>query len=296
MITQEESLVKAKQISSERDGEIDFNLPMAILITEIYRLNTQGYGAGIPKKIIQDSQGILTPCHPDFGDAYGIFKKIKKFFELKSSYSRKSGRYGIAHIRDYQTFDYFIICFVDREDNFKPYFYLLTKSFICDNFKLKAMNNTDKANKDNVNIDKTMSISKEKAYYMFGEANLLNGTSYQDLMDFLRNAKPEGNMLVNPHAKMYQKHERFKFDANGVLIEGKTNIEAIINLANHLGPLTSTDYFPPSWLSKTPSELRNTKLKLGNYYLNPKISIRDARYIINRGNKKTNRNVRLIED
>jgi hypothetical protein len=210
MITRKESLRKAEETSKERDGIVDINLPMPIFITEVYRHNSQGYGTEIANKIIHDSKGKLSPCHPDLGDATSecnLFKDGTKkiYYEIKSSFSRKNGRLGLTHIRDYQNFDYFIVCFVDRTNKFKEYYYLLPKSFICENFKLSAMNNTTITNQENKNVPKTMSLKMEKALNLFGDANILYGTSYKDLMSFLKNDVVHGSMFVNPYKKMMGK-------------------------------------------------------------------------------------------
>ena len=276
---------------------VDVNLPMLIFLTEIYRRNPQAYGNRICEKIIYDTNGKLRFTTPDFGDAYSKHGKNKIFYEIKSSYLRlETNTFRITHIRDYQNFDYFIICFIDRSDNFKPYFYFLPKSFICNNFTLTPMNNTKKANMGNLNIDKAMSINREEAFYRFESASLLNGTSYEDLMAYLKVKDNQGNAIVNPNKRTYNKQVKFSFVAKSALINGKTNIEAITKLANYLGPFRALDYFPPFWLSKEKTTLRKVKLNLGNYYLNPKISPRDTRYIINRGNRKTGLDIKLIEE
>jgi hypothetical protein len=158
------------------------------------------------------------------------------------------------------------------------------------------MNNTKKANMGNLNVNKAMTINREDALYKFEKANLLDGTSYEDLMAFLKVKDTQGKAIVNPNRRIYTKQVKFSFVVKGALINGKTNIETFTKFANYLGPFRSLDYFPPFWLSKEKTSLRNVKLNLGSYYLNPKISPRDARYIINRGNRKTGLDIKLIEE
>jgi hypothetical protein len=134
----------------------------------------------------------LIRSKPDDGDAHSIIcqgiKEIIKFYEIKSSFSQKTEEFRLTHIRDYQSFDCFIICYVDVQDNFKQYYYILEKSFICENpdFTLSAMDNTQKANLGNTNINKAMTIKKDDAFYFFGQGNLLNGTSYNDLLNYFK--------------------------------------------------------------------------------------------------------------
>jgi len=189
----EEELKRSKDVKDERNLKLDYSSQIRIFLLQAYRKNPSSYGTEICKKIMFDSMGKLIHSKPDDGDAYSLVSskkgKIYEYYEIKSSYSQKlSGEFRIAHIRDYQDFNYFIICLVDTEDDFQEYFYLLDKSFICENsnFNLSAMNNTKKANMLNVNIDKGMSIKKDEAFYLFGMGNLLCGTSYDDLLNYFR--------------------------------------------------------------------------------------------------------------
>lgn len=197
MISYEESLKRAEEISAERDAEVDINLPINTYVTELYRKNTQSFGMGICKKIIHDSNGALKPSDPDFGDAYSTITTESN--EVKSSCLGKTDIFNITHIRDYQNFNYFILCFVDRKDKFKQSYFIVPKSFICNNFKLNAMNNTKKSNMRNKEIDKRMSIKKEIALYYFGKANLLADTSYDTLQHFLQSTEENREMFSNPN-------------------------------------------------------------------------------------------------
>jgi len=206
MISQEQSLRRAMEIGNERDAEVDFNLPMSIFVTEYYRRNPQAYGHGIVNKIIFDTQGLLKSCPSEYGDAFSTSNNKKGtaelFYEGKSSFSSKKGTFRITHIRDFQDFDYFIICFVDRQDKFKEYYYILPKDYICKNpdvFKLGNMNNSKKENQNNVNVDKCVTIKKEVVFEKFGENNLLYGTDYKDLMSCIKSERLHGSMFVNPY-------------------------------------------------------------------------------------------------
>lgn len=185
----EEALAEAKKAELQKHKPLNYDWPMRLFLAKVYPVDPSRYGAAIGKKIEHDSNNKLTTCNPNLGDADAITSNGKKLhYEIKSSYSHENGNFRIAHIRDYQKYNYFIFCFIDRVDDFKPYFYLLDKSFICHNqdLHLCAMNNTVEANAFNVNYDKATQIKKEKAFYIFGQSNLLNGTSYKDLLDYFK--------------------------------------------------------------------------------------------------------------
>lgn len=299
MTTLKNSLKRAVEIGLERDRNINLNQKIESFVTDAFTHTPSSYGHLLCKKIIYDSNGVLLRCEPDFGDAVSFSDNTELIrrllnYEVKTSYlDLKTNTFRLTHLRDYQDFDYFIVCFIDRSDNFKPHFYVLTRSFICDNkelFKLHAMNNTNRANQDNVNIDKAITIKKEVAFNLFGKNNLLPGTSYDDLITAIKNY--ELHDLFNKNKKM--KTTKIAFDVNGTIIKGKTNEKLIVEFVNYLGPLTAQEYFPSFYLSTQPTKCRYVRLRLGNHFFDPKISPIDIKRIVNRGNKKTGLNIKLM--
>jgi hypothetical protein len=247
MISKEESLKRSEEISAERDATIDINLPIDIFVTELYRKNSQSFGLGMGRKIIHDSNGALISSDPDHGDAYSTNTSDPLFHEAKSSCSGIKGIYNIVHIRPYQNFDYFILCFVDRKDKFKQQYFLIPKSFICDNFKLSNMNNTRKSNKKNKEIDKRMSIKTEVAHYYFGNANLLADTSYDTLQHYLQSTDENKSMYSNPNPNLNFKSLRSERRAfvrsmkiNDSVIEKSKEI--IFTLTETIKLLSEDDY------------------------------------------------------
>jgi len=267
---------------------IDINMNMGILLKEMNDLKSQVYGKMIEKKVIYDSEGILIPGGKDEADSYlfNVHTGRKEYYEIKSSYSSKKGTHRITHIRDDQNFNYFLLCFVDQDDNYKERFFLLPKDYIIENFKLTAMNGTKKSNKDNKVVNKSMTIRKEVAYDLFGQNNVLRGTSYRDWVDYLNKrsnlSKTTLNAIVNPIRKMYA---NYRFKVNGKVIRGTDNTDTIIKLANYIGGYTAMSYFPKNRISKTPTKTCKIKLQVGDYYIDPKFEIREILYTVDMSNK-----------
>jgi hypothetical protein len=121
----------------------------------------------------------------DKGDGHINFKK---FYECKISFRNISGKYSITNIRDWQGFDYFILCFVDTDDNFKSYFYCVPKEVITNNqsLKLTGMNNTEEINRMNKYVGKRTSIDNFDINWLFKDKSVLKGTSYKHLQDYIQ--------------------------------------------------------------------------------------------------------------
>ena len=113
---------------------------------------------------------------------------FKKWAEVKISYLGKNDTFTIRNIRPYQDFDYYLLCFVDCKDNFKPCFILVSKDVITNNpvFTLTPMNGTKNANKDNKDIGYGMTVKRngDNFFYLTEITNLLEGTTYQDVTNF----------------------------------------------------------------------------------------------------------------
>jgi hypothetical protein len=144
---------------------------------------------------------------------------IKKWFEVKISYLGKNNDiFTIRNVRPYQDFDYFLLCFVDCKDNFKPTFIMLKKGVITDNpfnITLTAMNGTKNANKDNKDIGYGTTIKKNswRQSYLLSK-NLLGGTSYSDVTEFLNKefdkVKIEFNEKVPLNQEQLDEIEKYK--------------------------------------------------------------------------------------
>jgi hypothetical protein len=163
-------------------------LPIWEFLMECYDNCTPNkYGQVFTKKIKQDSNGNIQELSPklDRGDLHINFKK---FFEGKISYKNMNGNYSITNIRPWQELDYFILCFVDTKDNFKPNFYCVPKKTITDNprIHLTGMNNQSELNNYNRYVGMRTTIAPENIDWLFKENNILKGTSYRNLLSFIK--------------------------------------------------------------------------------------------------------------
>lgn len=183
-------LNKVKKVSNKRNVVTTktYDIPMEKFLMEIYDNCTPSvYGDLFPKKILHDMNGKIRNISPklDRGD---IHINYKVYFEGKISYRGKSGKYNITNLRGWQKFNYFILCFVDTQDNFKSHFYCVPQTTIFDNpcISLTAMNNTAGANKYNKNVGTRTTVNCEDLNWLFKKDNVLKGTSYKHLTSFIK--------------------------------------------------------------------------------------------------------------
>jgi hypothetical protein len=116
----------------------------------------------------------------------GKLNLFKRNYEIKFSYLGKNNCYTVRNVRDYHDFDYYILAFVDTYDDFKINYYCIEKGDVnC--FNLSPMNGTYSSNIKNENINYGFTI-KNGSYdhrYVLKELNLLDGTSFNDLLKFM---------------------------------------------------------------------------------------------------------------
>jgi hypothetical protein len=149
------------------------------------RLKPCAYGGFIQKKIAYEIGGLNISANKNKGDI--VLKDT--YYEVKTSFLGKSGCYRLTHIRSWQDFNYYLICFIDCENDFKPELYILEKSVI-NNLSLTPMNGTGLANSSNVNIDNSVSVKKNgNLHQLIKENNLLSGTDIKDLIEFSKTNK-----------------------------------------------------------------------------------------------------------
>lgn len=300
-ITVEESRRKAEEADLLRRTPLDLGMNMTKFITEaFYRKVSASTGLQLAKKMILDTKGVLMPTESDMGDAFSVSRIIDLitrilYYEIKTSFLNIDHKnFRIDHIRDYQDFDYFLICFVDKLNKYEGLFYILPMDFICKNpsvFSLSAMNNTKRANMNNINIDKKLVVKRDVVYDLFPKYSLIPTTKYKDFLEMLMSYE-----LHNIRSKTILQpfKTKIKFDINGTIIDGNNNREVWGKFVAHLGPMRSEKFFNKFLISVKPSDLRNLQLPLGNHWLDPNISRWEAQRIIKIGNDKTGLNVKLI--
>jgi len=143
------------------------------------------YGPLIQNKVIHDLNAIGVKSDEERGD----FRKNKTYFEFKTSFLSKGITYSITNIRKWHNFDYYVLCFIDVENNFTPNFYVITKSTI-DSFTQRGMNGTVESNMSNTNIGMRVTFNiKSKEFEQFKSMNLLKDTSFDSLFEFVNSFK-----------------------------------------------------------------------------------------------------------
>ena len=165
-----------------KSKNIDTNQDLIDYILDCYTtLNPCSYGARIQKYVCEKMKLKTVSPRLNVGD----FKYKDTFGEFKMTYLGQGLEYHITHIRQWQKFKYYLIMFIDCENDFTPEFYFIPKNII-NKFKLSNMVGTKEANEDNHNVDLRTTIKKDsKEHKMLAKHNLLKGTSMDDLMMFV---------------------------------------------------------------------------------------------------------------
>lgn len=115
----------------------------------------------------------------------GKLNLFKRNYEIKFSFLGKNLCYSVRNIRYYHDFDYFILVFVDIYDDFKINYFCIKKNDM-DSFNLSHMNGTYDSNKNNENINYGTTIKHGGFdYRLLQHMNLLDGTSFNDLLKFM---------------------------------------------------------------------------------------------------------------
>lgn len=166
------------------DKTMDFNLSLEDFICSAYvKLPPCSYGANIQEKLRMELDVDKVRASDNSGD----FKVRDKYFELKVSFlSSKNHSYNLTHIRTWQRINYYLICFVDCDNNFTPNYYVIDKQSI-NKFRLTPMNGTPQSNSSNFNIEMRATIKNDSEQLrILKNSNLLRDTSLQSLKSFLR--------------------------------------------------------------------------------------------------------------
>ena len=164
------------------DKTVDFSLSMDDFLCQCYALLTPNvYGSRIEDRMIRELGATSVKPSLELGD----FEYLRKYFEFKVSFLSRDRSYSITHIRPWQLFNYYLLCFVDCEDNFTAHYYLVDKHVIH-KMKLGYMNGTPKSNRDNHNVEMRKTIKKEcLEMNVIKKSNLLEGTSLDSVKKFM---------------------------------------------------------------------------------------------------------------
>lgn len=164
--------------------EMDFSLELNDFICQAYiKLNPNSYGMKIQEKLRQTLSVKNVPASLGRGD----YEFNNKFAEVKVSFlGSKTDSYSITHLRLWQQINFYLFCFIDCKDNFKPNFYLIDKNII-NKLKLGFMNGTPEANLNNHNVELRATVKTDSENMkVIKKFNLLKGTSLESLRDYLK--------------------------------------------------------------------------------------------------------------
>ena len=238
-------LAKTKFKSSKK---IDINQNIIDYICECYlKLNPCSYGARI-QNYICGLLGLKTiSSRLNCGDF--IFKG--GYGEFKATYLDQKNEYHITHIRQWQKFKYYLIMFIDCDNDFTPEFYFISKNTI-NTFRLGNMVGTKETNEDNLNVDLRTNIKKGSSEHKrLANNNLLKGTTLEDLKKFVWDNMDENERIKSPlHKSMISlpnkknktlmnnlgstNKKRLKIYINDTEIYGDNIIDKIIKVGNEL--------------------------------------------------------------
>ena len=164
--------------------EMDYSLELEDFICQAYlKLNPNSYGMYIQEKVrrILNVKKVYTSLER------GDYEFNNKFAEVKVSYlSSKTDSYNITHLRTWQHINFYLFCFIDCKNNFKPNFYLIDKNII-NKLKLGYMNGTPQANINNQNVELRATVKVDSDNMkVIKKFNLLKDTSIESLKDYLK--------------------------------------------------------------------------------------------------------------
>lgn len=176
------------------------------------------YGPLIQNKVIRDLNAIGVKSDQERGD----FRKNKTYFEFKSSFLSKGHLYSITNIRDWHKFDYYVLCFINVQNNFTPNFYVIKKDDVK-KLKLRGMNGTAESNEVNTNVGMRVTLDiNSKDFELFESMNLLKDKSFESLNEFIDSFKPKRS-----------EPEVCKFKFNGVEFNSDNFTENYINFLEY---------------------------------------------------------------
>ena len=141
---EQSSFLKLANSKYHSDKEPNYELSLEDFICDSYlRFPPSCYGMYICKKIQLDlynrhieSNEINSLKYQSF---YTVPDNLEKgdlvqnevYYEVKVSfYSSTTKKYTLRHLRPWQDFQYYLLCLIDCEDNFKPNFYVINKDDI----------------------------------------------------------------------------------------------------------------------------------------------------------------------
>ena len=173
-------VIRAKE-KYNRDKKINMMLGFIDYICDCYcKLNPCSYGKMVENKI----KDMINVDNVRPKDNMGDFRYLEKYGEIKVTYLSSEMTYCITHIRNWQKFDYYLLCMIDCVEDFHPNFYLIPK-YVIDKLSLTPMNGTKDSNMDNKNIEYRVTFKKDSPQHkILMKYNLLGDSSYDSLIKY----------------------------------------------------------------------------------------------------------------
>ena len=186
----------AALLKRNKDKSVNYDLKFQDFICQCYvNLNPNSYGTHIQDYISRYAHGYHISASEEKGD----FVVGDYYFEVKASYlSQKNSSYNITHLRTWQQFNYYLCCFIDCDDNFKPYFYLIDKNIVA-KMTLSFMNGTPKSNVNNMNVEMRATVKIDSHNHkVLRKHNLLKDTTFESMREFMLDVEKK-HMVEKPH-------------------------------------------------------------------------------------------------
>jgi len=262
------------KIKFKQSKQIDINQDIIDYICECYlKLNPCSYGARIQNFICGLLGLKIISAKLNSGD----FKYKDTYGEFKVTYLDQDKGYHITHIRQWQKFKYYLIMFIDCENDFTPEFYFLPKN-IFNRFKLGNMVGTKETNEDNQNVDLRLNVKKGSAEHKaLLKYSLLKGTTLDNLNEYIwdnitqeeKDKSPLRNSMVEipkTNKKIMNKvgqtnvtnKKTLKIFVDNNEIQGDNIIDKIIKVGN----LLSENYDKELLIEKLPTYFKSNRTDL----------------------------------
>lgn len=178
-------LVTLAKIKASESKEVNYNRQMTPFVAECYlKLSSGARGMHIETKILSD----LKLKRTDRKKLAGDFKSNGNNFEIKTSYlNTDSKQFNVVHIRPWHNIDYYIICLIDCDENFKQDFYVVPKNIVNVELGATYMNGTREDNEQNTNSELRTSFKKNSLKHLILKRhNVLEDTTYESMIKFVK--------------------------------------------------------------------------------------------------------------
>jgi len=178
-------IISLAMLKATESKEVNYNRQMTPFVAECYlKLSSGARGSHIETKILSD----LKLKRTDRKLLSGDFKSNSNNFEIKTSYMNTDSKmFNIVHIRPWHDIDYYVICLIDCDENFKQDFYVVPKNIVNVELDATYMNGTREDNEKNIYSELRTSFKKNSSKHnILKENNVLDDTTYESMVKFVK--------------------------------------------------------------------------------------------------------------